>query len=132
MDLAWTSDTDSLESSRSADKTTFGGRVFQMGTNIREKNCNSYSAGVMAYIWCDFCLLPLVPLVFGFSFNFYLMYSLNELMVTFTLYFDIENVKKSSRNHYDENTVVPPWEAKINWIIYTKYWWLDLDAVLMV
>ena len=37
------------------------------------------------------------------SFNFHLAYNLNGLIVTFTLYFDVENVQKSLWKHYDEN-----------------------------
>ena len=38
--------------------------------------------------------------------NFYFMYNLTGLMVIFTLYFDIENVQKSSSEQYTENNTM--------------------------
>ena len=38
--------------------------------------------------------------------NFYFMYNLTGLMVIFTLYFDVENVQKSSSKQYTENNTM--------------------------
>ena len=55
--------------------------------------------GIQIYLW-----------ITQKSFNFYLILDLNILLVIFTLYFDVENVQKSSLK-YDENDISMLWKA---------------------
>ena len=54
--------------------------------------------------------------------NFYLMCNLIQLMVIFILYFDFENVQKSSRKYFDENNNILVHVYCVLPIIYAIIW----------